>query len=359
MGCQLVAHFLNITVMGNQEKKEASEVDILLYALQQRNLVYNYDFRYFSNQVANGSVIEYNTPDGWQHKDTGTNGTIGFDEVNKTCVIKKSGGNEEMTFTQALHEFPRWKQMLLGKTITGKVIMNIGIQGNVTVSLTDGVNTTAVTKSTKGELELELQLDIDESATELILSIETAVPFMTLNIATCNVNIGLVSILNLPCVVQGVIGERKQYIATENAPAEELSLCNGLTELTGEYTRLRSVINNKFGVNSKTNAPYLINMGGYFSRAWDNGSGIDPDAKGRLPLQNGTIKGDKVSTLEEDIFLKHNHGLNFSINKNILTGDKGAATVIDPTSTSNTKDESDGKETRPINIAELYTIKWA
>lgn len=345
--------------MENTENLGAIEIQDYLYALQQRNLVYNYDFKYFSNQIPNGGTIKYGTPDGWVYADAGSNGTIDFDNDTKRCVIKKSGGNELMTFTQALHEFPRWKQMLIGETVTGKIVLNTGIEGDVSVTLTDGVNSTRLTKSTKGDQEFNLQLKIDDLATQLILSIETKVPYMTLNIATCNVNVGQVSIKYLPCIVEGVIGERKQYIATETAPAEELSLCHGLAELTSEYTRLASVINNRFGVNSKTNNPYLINMGGYFSRAWDNGSGIDPDAANRTSPGEGTVKGDKVSTLEKDIFLKHNHGLDFSINKPILTGDAGSATVIDPSSTSKTNDESDGKETRPINIAELYTIKWA
>ncbi|MGS2738665.1 hypothetical protein [Sinomicrobium sp. M5D2P17] len=345
------------------KKKDPMErtvpVEHYVYALQQRNLVYNHDFRYFSNRKINGSTTEYGIPDGWQYRDNGSNGTINFDSTTKQCVIQKSGGSELMEFKQALHEFPRWQQILSGETVTAGVILNTGKEGHVSVTVSDGVNSNTVTKSDKGQMIFDLQLTVALSATGLTLSITTTEPFITLNISYCYANAGLVALKHLPCIVQGVIGERKQYIATETPPAEELSLCNGLKELDNQYTRLKSVINNKFGINDATGNPYLINMGGYFSRAWDNGSGTDPDAGDRSASGNGKIKGDHVSTLEKDIFLKHNHGLDFSINKQVLTGDKVSATIIDVLSSSKTNDESEGKETRPVNIAELYTIKWA
>ena len=34
-------------------------IEDYIYALQQRNLVYNYDFRYFSNQKNDNGKIEY------------------------------------------------------------------------------------------------------------------------------------------------------------------------------------------------------------------------------------------------------------------------------------------------------------
>ena len=341
------------------EQREFISLKNYLYALQQRNLVYNHDFRYFSNRNINGNVTDYGIPDGWQYQDPGQNGTIGFDNTTMQCVIKKSGGNELMEFKQALHEFPRWEQALRGKTVSAQIIMSAGKSGDVTVSLSDGINTSSVTRSGNQSMTFDIQLQTDPAATGLILSLTTTVPYMTLNIDYATANLGHIPLRNLPCMVQGIIGERKQYIATETPPAEELSLCNGLKELDGNYTRLRSVIGDKFGINSTNGNPYLINMGGYFSRAWDNGSGIDPDAGDRTKTGQGNRSGDHVSSSEKDIFLKHDHGLNFSLDKQILTGDKGATTVINTTTTSKTNPQSEGKETRPINIAELYTIKWA
>lgn len=339
-------------------KEDIETIQDYLYVAQQRNLVYNFDFRYFSNQIKNGDIILYGIPDGWTYKDNGSNGSINFDNDNKQCVIKKSGGSEWMRFAQALHEFPRWKQMLPGKMITAKIILTTDIPGDIKVSLYDGINSFSTTRSTKGNMEIGLQMTMDIAADRLIFSIETAVPFMTVRISGCYINIGSMALENLPCMVQGVIGERKQYIATEAPPEGELSLCNEPIELDDNYTRLNSVINQRFGTGKKGNS-MLLDMRGYFSRAWNNGAKADPDANNRTKPGTGTLTGDHVSTFEGDVFLKHNHGLDFSINKPILIGDKGAATIINTSSTSKTNDSIDGKETRPKNIAELYTIKWA
>lgn len=335
-----------------------------LFALQQNNLVYNHDFRYFSNQVVNGDKTFYGIPDGWQYNDPGTNGSINFDPETLQLIIKKSEGKSQknlMTFSQALHEFPRWQQMLLGQTITARVVLNLEISGDISVILTDGINTQTATQSSEGDAEFNLRLNIHPAAESIYIKIECAVPFMTIKITKAFVNVGNVAIENLPCIVQGIIGERRQYIATQTPPAEELSLCNPPIELSSDYTRLNSVLQNRFGTGDNGNS-MLIDMRGYFSRAWDNGAGVDTDNKNRTPPgNNDKIKGDMVSTIEQDAFLKHNHGLGFAIDKPYSPGTSGSSfNVIDPLGKDAfTKDSKDYQETRSKNIAELYTIKWA
>lgn len=329
-------------------------IEEYLYALQQRNLVYNYDFRYFSNQVE----FNYGTPDGWCYEDKGANGSINFDKSTESCIIKKSGDSSLMTFKQALHEFPRWNQMLLDEMISAKVIMNLSIAGNVSVTLSDGIDSNTIVKNGVGDFEVDVQLKINKTAKAVWIAIASATPSIVISIAKVYGNVGAVALENLPCIIQGVIGERKQYIGTEIPPAEELSLCQTPVELSNDYSRLNSVINNRFGKGANGSS-MLIDMRGYFSRAWNNGAKVDPDAANRKPPGTGTIQGDHVSTVEQDIFLKHDHGLDFSIDKNILMGDKSSTTIINTASTSKTKETADGKETRPKNIAELYTIKWA
>lgn len=346
--------------MTNSENQQRNAiVDNYLFALQQRNLVYNYDFRYFSNRVVNGSITNYGIPDGWEYTDDGTNGSIDFDAASHQLVIKKSGGSETMTFSQALQEFPRWQQMLLNENIAVKVSLNIGLAGPVNITLTDGVSSVTATRSTKGDTEVELRLSVNKAAESLHIKIETAVPFMTIKLNYVCANVGQIALKNLPCIVQGIIGERRQYVATETPPAEELSLCNTPIELSNNYSRLNSVLNKRFGAGANGNS-LLLDMRGYFSRAWDNGAGTDPDAGTRSAPGKGTITGDHVSTFEQDVFLKHDHGLNFSIDKPYAAGPSGTSfNVVDPTGTSDTTKENEGKETRPVNIAELYTIKWA
>jgi hypothetical protein len=349
---------LNQHFMKTLENNRYTSIDDYLYALQQRNLVYNYDFRYFSNQIKNGSSTNYGIPDGWCYEDKGANGSVSFDEITERFIIKKSVDNSLMTFKQALHEFPRWRQILLEKVISVKVALNLSIAGDISITLSDGIDSNTIVKKGIGDFELEVRLKINTLAKFVWITISSAVPLITLSIAKVYGNVGLVALENLPCIVQGVIGERKQYIATETPPAEELSLCQASLELSDDYSRLNSVINNRFGTGSKGNS-LLIDMRGYFSRAWNNGAKVDPDAMDRKAPGTGTIIGDHVSTIEQDVFLKHDHGLSFSIDKTILTGDKSSTTIINTTSTSKTKETADGKETRPKNIAELYTIKWA
>ncbi|MCT4581465.1 MAG: hypothetical protein N4A35_08620 [Flavobacteriales bacterium] len=336
----------------------------MLFAMQQHNLVYNYNFLYYSNKDSN-DIVGYNHPDGWLYQDKGANAEIGFDEGTGSCLIQKSSDDTMMTFKQVISEFPRWEAKLLGQKVsTCFVVQNPSsatVDFELTFYISDGCSTSTKTIVLKSgeQKKIALEINIDQEAKKLEIHLECSTPKAIIYVNRVYANIGEVALENLPCIVNGIIGERKQYVATNNAPAEELSLCNGVLELTDKYTRLRSVINNRFGINDETKNPYLINMGGYFSRAWDNGSGIDPDAADRTSPEKGVIKGDNVSTLEKDIFLKHHHGLNFSFDKPIPTGKEGTATVVNTATKSTTEDESEGKETRPINIAELYTIKWA
>ncbi|SEV95504.1 hypothetical protein SAMN05428988_0764 [Chitinophaga sp. YR573] len=331
-------------------------IEELLFAMQQQNLVYNSDFRYYSNKVINGNNIDYKTPDGWLYDDPGRNGKIGFDPATNRCIIFKSEDNSLMRFSQALHEFPRWQQMLYGKKITAKIKLSISTVSDVSVTLSDGIDASTVTKKGIGDFEIDVQLVINSKSTSILLSVESKAPFVTIAIANVCANAGNIALKTLPCVVQGIIGERRQYISTDNPPAEELSLCNKSEELGADYTRLSSVINGRFGtgINKRSMLP---DMRGYFSRAWDHGAGTDPDAPWRTPL-GGTVKGDNVGTVEIDEFLTHDHQLSFSMNNSILGGKETAAVTLNAQATSNTKPVG-GKETRPKNLAELYTIKWA
>lgn len=328
----------------------------LLFAMQQKNLLYNGDFRYFSNQVPNGGVINYGIPDGWLYADSGRNGKIGFDAGTSCCIITKSEGNERMVFSQMLHEFPRWKEMIANQLVTAKVVLSVSTGSTITAKLTDGIDTSAVSKTGNGNFEFDVQLFVNNDAKKLCLSIESETPFVKIAVLQVYANVGEFALKNLPGTVSGIIGERKQYVATETAPAEELSLCAAPVELGEDYTRLNSVLNGRFGTGPAKRS-LLPDMRGYFSRSWNNGSAMDPDAKDRKAL-GGTITGDHVGTTEPDVFKKHDHKLKFATDKPILVGDKVSATIINTMSTSKTDPEG-GSETRPVNISELYTIKWA
>jgi len=258
----------------------------LPYGIQQQNLVYNSDFRYFSNKEG----AEYGTPDGWLYKDAGSGGSIGFDSETNQCVLIKSGGDSLMSFEQHLQEFPRWKDLLLGQRITAKARLSLSTDGEVSFSISDGFDTNTVTKNGSGDFEIEAQLTINTEATIIFIAIESNDPNIVISISRVYANLGNIAVPNLPCIVQGVIGERKQYLATENPPAGELSICKDSEELSEEYTRLDSVINQRYGVGDNGRS-LLPNISGYFSRAWDNGATVDPNAEERKAWGESTVTG--------------------------------------------------------------------
>lgn len=338
-------------------------IDDILFAIQQRNLVYNYNFLYYSNKIED-SIVTYNHPDGWIYQDAGINAQISFDEGTKSCLIQKSSSDVQMAFKQVISEFPRWKKMLGGQKVSACAVIHnpdaAKTNFELTFSMTDGISISSKSLlfNPNESKDICVELNVSEKAVKLEVSIECKTKNAIIYVEKVYANIGNVALDTLPCIVSGIIGERKQYIATENPPEGELSLCDAPIELDSNYTRLNSVLNHRFGTG-KNGYSSLLDMRGYFSRAWDNGAKADPDANSRTEPGTGIVKGDHVSTFEKDIFLKHDHGLNFSIDKPIFTGDKGSATIIDINKTSKTNPELDGKETRPKNIAELYTIKWA
>ena len=332
------------------------DINDLLFAMQQRNLVYNYNFLYFSNKSIESSVIKYNHPDGWLYKDAGSGGQIGLDDVS--CRITTSSDDTSiMTFKQALHEFPRWENTLLGKTVTAIAYVSTSAKCEMTISLSDGVKSSSKSIQVGGDYTLDLQLEVDANAKQLYIEIQSSSNSAVINISKIYANLGNIAIENLPCIVNGIIGERNQYIATQNPPVEELSLCNQAIELTINQTRLDSVLNERFGKGSN-NLSLLPDIRGYFSRAWNNNADIDPDASTRTMLGEMQTKGDYAGTVEEDVFASHNHELKFSSASIVSAAQGTPATGIDITATSNTQPIG-GKETRPKNFAELYTIKWA
>lgn len=333
---------------------EGLSLSELLHAMQQQNLVYNSRFVYFSN-VINLEQNQYGIPDGWIYNDTGTGGEINLEDGNCKIITGK-GDNMVMTFSQSLHEFPRWKSKLRGQSVTAKVQLKLLYSAEICLSLTDGIGTNTRKDNCVGDLELEVQLAISAEAKSLKLIIECTTPSATIYLKKVYANLGNIALENLPCIVNGVIGERKQYFSTKNSPPEELSLCNEGTQLNDDYSRLDSVINKRFGTTVDGKYSLLPDLRGYFSRSWNNGSDRDPDTSNRVTPGNKERTGDYVGTVEEDAFEEHNHTINCSIAGAVKLD--GTIDVMGSNGTINSQ-KTGGKETRPKNFAELYTVKWA
>lgn len=324
----------------------------------QRNLVYNHDFRYFSNS-GHGKV---NVPDGWTYADPGPNGSIGPAPSGAALlVVTSNDSSSTMQLQQALHEFPRWHETLNGRRVSGRVHLSMPANCRVTATLSDGISSNSVTwESAEGGAHVfAVGLDVNEDASGLHLSLESRSNAMEITISQIYANIGSVALDGLECMVRGVIGEVKQYIATEQAPAGELGLCEPARELTADESRLDSVLAGRFGVG--TNGRSLLpDMRGYFVRAWDNGAQVDPDAVSRSHLGTGTEpSGDHVGTEQSDEFASHFHNVFY---QPALGGTDGAALnqlATQKTALKAGTENSGGKETRSKNLYLLYTMKWA
>jgi hypothetical protein len=96
-----------------------------IYSSQQKNLVYNHDFRLFSNQASTiSSWYNYLHPDGWVFTDSGTDGKIGYDSSSGCCKIQTSSdGTGSRILKQRLHEFVNWGALLKGATVTLKAFI--------------------------------------------------------------------------------------------------------------------------------------------------------------------------------------------------------------------------------------------
>ncbi len=321
--------------------------------------MYNHNFIYFSNQTIKDYKLDYHHPDGWIFESLSSDSKITlYDDRN--CRIFIGDDNPKMKFSQVINEFPRWIELLIGKRVTACAVVSLGnsVECNLTFSLDTGKR-----KSSKSVLlksieptEILIDIDVNQDVEQLILSIESNSNKAILDIHKVYANIGNIALDTLPCIVEGIIGERKQYISTAFPPVSELSLCEVSKELSSSHSRLDSFLNGKFGRG--TNGRSLLpDMRGYFSRAWNNEALVDTDAANRTPLGEGTVKGDNVGTVEEDQFKEHVHQLSF--NGNAMISEGTAAPVASINKKQSNTDKTGGTETRGKNIAELYTIKWA
>jgi hypothetical protein len=329
----------------------------IMSLLSLRNLVYNHDFRYFSNS----GESDCNIPDGWLYEDKGGSASI-KPSCDGLLIITSNDESSTMTLSQALHEFPRWQEILCNKTVSARIQMEIPAGCEIVVTLSDGVCKKSVTYICQSDNPhtIDISLNVANNASGLYISLQSSSNAMEISLYKIYANIGEAAIEGLACIVNGVIGTINQYIATEYAPAEELSICSnpGGVELTQDKSRLNSVLNGRFGFG-ENNLSLLPDMRGYFVRAWDNGAGIDPDSKDRFNLCTaGCPEGDHVGTYQCDQFKQHEHEVGYlqvtagkETSFNSIAGLPHAD--LEKTSTVG------GKETRAKNVYYLYTIKWA
>lgn len=134
--------------------------------------------------------------------------------------------------------------------------------------------------------------------------------------------------------------------------------CNGASLLrVGTYADLFAVIGTIYGAVDSIhfNVPDLR---GFFTRGWDHGAGIDPDAGTRTAstATGATMSaGDHVGTEQEDDNKAHVHTqVGAPLSQSIGYHALGTASNAGTTDTGS----SGGTEARPININIMYCIKY-
>jgi len=160
-------------------------------------------------------------------------------------------------------------------------------------------------------------------------------------------------------------------------------LCDGASVLKTDFPQLYNIIGDAWGTSGASfNLPDLR---GRFLRGVDMGQGRDPDAASRTVSNPGGNTGDVAGTLQNDTMQSHNHTIHdpghthspaSSTYNRVLKVD-GAGTLEDADNTqsepnlwsqqvlslthatTNIKlDPAGGQETRPVNAAVYYIIKY-
>ncbi|MEM7077742.1 MAG: hypothetical protein AAF513_03835 [Pseudomonadota bacterium] len=330
----------------------------LLFAMRQRNLVYNADLRQRSNPAVDGNSI--GIPDGYVYQNAGAGAVI--DAAAGQGIAITIGGDGALVLSQNLHEFPGWRQVLPGHLVTATINVDIPVETTVDISLalTDGIRTHTNTWSNpdSGLFSIDIDLTVAEDATRLSLTVTSDSAGASFSLLGLAANRGSIALPELACQVSGVIGGVHQYVGTQATPITQLNLCEVARELSEDETRLDTVLNGRFGRGNNSRS-LLPDLRGYFLRAWDNGAPVDPDAGSRTPLgKDPAIKGDMVGTKQEDEIREHRHDIAYAPDALAPSGNTKPITPITQLKTGSTEPFG-GNETRGKNVAVMYTISWA
>jgi len=139
---------------------------------------------------------------------------------------------------------------------------------------------------------------------------------------------------------------------TETPPTGWLE-CDGSAISRTTYAGLFAVIGVIYGNGDGSTTFNVPDLRGRFLRGWDHGAGLDPDAASRTNRGDGTT-GDHVGTKQADAYKAHTHLYNQVGTAGGSYDTPGAGTSFASTSTGS----AGGNETRPVNIAVMWCIKY-
>tara|TARA_Y100001938_G_C8068048_1_gene421452 strand:+ start:905 stop:1804 length:900 start_codon:yes stop_codon:yes gene_type:complete len=146
--------------------------------------------------------------------------------------------------------------------------------------------------------------------------------------------------------------------ASESVPTGYLE-CNGDEVSRTTYAQLFAAIGTRFGAGNTSSTFHLPDLRGGFVRGWDHGANYDPDAEDRTNSGDGTT-GDKVGTKQDSLNKSHSHSYTdplIGLVAGFESDDSGNVRDL-ITQNAGTTLSSGGSESRPINIALMYVIKY-
>jgi microcystin-dependent protein len=101
------------------------------------------------------------------------------------------------------------------------------------------------------------------------------------------------------------VGTIVPFAGPENKIPAGWKNCDGSLLDENEYSQLYAVLGKAWGGN--TNNFNLPDLRGRFLRGVDDASGNDPNASSRTAINSGGNEGDKVGSVQEEGFKSHNH----------------------------------------------------
>lgn len=154
--------------------------------------------------------------------------------------------------------------------------------------------------------------------------------------------------------------------AGNNIPTGWL-ICDGTIKNQNQYSPLYNSLGTIWGSGDGSPGSFnLPDMRGMFLRGVDYDANNDIDKDSRTPQHNGGQSGNKVGSVQNDEFKKHNHKANMKLGAEPTNGGARAGSAAGSHGMRTPTWESDGlvqitgisNETRPKNVYVIYIIKY-
>jgi microcystin-dependent protein len=133
--------------------------------------------------------------------------------------------------------------------------------------------------------------------------------------------------------------------------------CDGTRLETKEYSELFAVIRHSHGGAGEHF--HVPDLRGRFVRGVDAGTQRDPDASTRIAAVAGGNQGDRVGSLQRDELRSHSHAApHLPSTSHWAVDEANKYDVAQWNSGSKNTESTGGKETRPVNLALNFIIRF-